>query len=161
MYRESIIHLIGHIVYITLYGVLIVSAVLFYNSLNSVRLLCAGWIILVVGIIFLMWASKSRKKGRMEENLIEIGAYAFVRHPGFLGHILIVFALVIISQHWVSLIVGAILISLLCFAMIEEEKRNIKKFGEAYGDYIKRVPRMNLVAGIIRQIRSRREDGNE
>ena len=111
---------------------------------------------------FLLWSSKSRKKGHVEggigrESLVESGIYAFVRHPEFLGHILIIFALVIISQHWISVIVGAILIVLLCLAMIEEEKRNIEKFGDAYRDYMKRVPRINLIAGIIKQIHSRRK----
>ena len=110
-----------------------------------------------------MWSSKSRKEGHVEEDigreaLVESGMYAFVRHPGFLGHILIIFALIIISQHWISLIIGAILIVLLCLAMIEEEKRNIGKFGKAYVDYMKRVPRINLIAGIIKQIHSKREN---
>jgi len=70
---------------------------------------------------------------------------------------LIIFALIIISQHWISVIVGAVLVALLCLAMIEEEKKNIEKFGDAYIDYMKRVPRINLIAGIIKQIHSRRE----
>jgi len=163
MHKKSIGHLIGHIAYIALYGVSIISAVFLYNSANLAKLLYAGWIILAFGIIFLLWSSKLRKKGHVEEDisreaLVESGLYAFVRHPEFLGHILIIFALTIISQHWISLIVGAILIVLLCFAMIEEEKRNIEKFGDAYRDYMKRVPRINLIAGIIKQIHSKREN---
>ena len=105
----------------------------------------------------MLWSSKSRKKGHAEGiGLVESGMYAFVRHPEFLGHILIISALVIISQHWISFIVGAILIVLLCLAMIDEEKRNIEKFGNAYRDYMKRVPRINLIAGIIRQINRRK-----
>jgi len=155
MHKKS--HLISHIAYIGLYGMLIISTIIHYNSADLTELLYAGWIILAFGIIFLLWSSKSRKKGHVEggigrESLVESGMYAFVRHPEFLGHILIIFALVIISQHWISLIIGAILIVLLCFAMIEEEKRNIEKFGNAYMDYMKRVPRINLIAGIIRQI---------
>ena len=42
--------------------------------------------------------------------------------------------------------------------MIEEEKRNIEKFGDAYRDYMKRVPRINLLVGIMRQIHSKKED---
>ena len=159
--HKKIGHLIGHIAYIGLYGVLIISTIFLYNSANLAKLVYAGWIILAFGIIFLLWSSKSRKKGHAEgigrESLVESGMYAFVRHPEFLGHILIIFALVIISQHWISLIVGAILIVLLCLAMIEEEKRNIEKFGDAYRDYMKRVPRINLIAGIIKQIHSKRE----
>ena len=159
--HKKIGHLIGHIAYIGLYGVLIISTIFLYNSANLAILLYAGWIVLVFGIIFLLQSSKSRKKGHVEEDsrgaLVESGMYAFVRHPEFLGHILIIFALVIISQHWISLIVGAILIVLLCLAMIEEEKRNIEKFGDAYREYMKRVPRINLIAGIIKQIHSKRE----
>ncbi|MCU4139201.1 MAG: Protein-S-isoprenylcysteine O-methyltransferase Ste14 [Methanophagales archaeon] len=155
MHKKS--HLVGHIAYIGLYGMLIISTIIHYNSADLAELVYAGWIILAFGIIFLLWSSKSRKKGHAEGiGLVERGMYAFVRHPEFLGHILIISALVIISQHWISFIVGAILIVLLCLAMIEEEKRNIEKFGNAYRDYMKRVPRINLIAGIIKQINRRK-----
>jgi len=162
MQKKSIGHLIGHIAYIFLYGVLVISTVFLYNSANLVKLLYTGWVILTLGIVFLLWSSKSRKKGHTEDNssrkaLVESGMYAFVRHPEFLGHILIIFALVIISQHLICLITGAILIVLLCLAMIEEEKRNIKKFGDSYRDYMKRVPRINLIVGIIKHSKSKRK----
>ncbi len=161
MDNKNIGHLIGHTVYVCLYGVLIISTVFLYNSANLAKLLYAGWVILAFGIIFLLWSSKSRKEGHIEEDvrreaLVESGMYAFVRHPEFLGHILIIFALIIISQHWISLIVGAILVALLCLAMIEEEKRNIEKFGDAYREYMKRVPRINLIAGIMRKYKWRK-----
>jgi len=156
------LHLIGHIVYAGLYGILIASAISCYNSANLAELLYAGWAILTFGIIFLLWSSKSRKKryreniSKSRETFVESGTYAFVRHPEFLSHILIIFALIVISQHWISLAVGTILIVLLCLAMVEEERRNIEKFGDAYKDYMKRVPRINLVAGIVGQMRSGR-----
>jgi len=157
MHKKSIGHLIGHIAYIGLYGMLIISTIIHYNSADLAKLVYAGWIILAFGIVFLLWSSKTREKGQAEGiGLVERGMYAFVRHPEFLGHILIIFALVIISQHWINFIVGAILIVLLCLAMIEEEKRNMEKFGNAYMDYMKRVPRINLIAGIIRQINRRK-----
>ena len=160
MHKKSIDHLIGHIAYIALYVVLIISTVFLYNSADLAKLLYAGWIILAFGIVFLLWSSGSRKKGH-EEGIVESGMYAFVRHPEFLGHILIIFALVIISQHWISLIVGAVLVALLCLAMIEEEKRNIGKFGDAYRDYMKRVPRINLIAGIVKHSKRENEDDDK
>ena len=159
MHKKS--HLVGHIAYIGLYGVMIISTIILYDSADLAGLVYAGWIIMAFGIIFLFCSSKSRKKGHAEGiGLVESGMYAFVRHPEFLGHILIIFALVIISQHWINFIVGAILIVLLCLAMIEEE-RNIEKFGNAYRDYMKRVPRINLIAGIIKQINRKNKDGNK
>jgi len=160
MHKKS--HLVGHIAYIGLYGMLIISTIILYDSADLAGLVYAGWMIIAFGIIFLLCSSKSRKKGHAEGiGLVESGMYAFVRHPEFLGHILIIFALVIISQHWISFIVGAILIVLLCLAMIEEEKRNIEKFGDAYRDYMKRVPRINLIAGIIKQIHKKRGNKDE
>jgi len=157
MHKKSIGHLIAHIAYIGLYVVMIISTIIHYNSADLAGLVYAGWIIMAFGIIFLLCSSKSRKKGHAEGiGLVESGMYAFVRHPEFLGHILIISALVIISQHWISFIVGAILIVLLCLAMIEEEKRNIEKFGNAYTDYMKKVPRINLIAGIIKYISRRK-----
>ena len=152
--HKDVAHLIGHVVYVVLYGVLVISAIstiLLCNSANLAKLLCAG-VILATGIFFLLWSSRSRKKGQA---LVQSGPYAFVRHPEFLGHILIIFALIVISQHWISLIVGAILIVLLYLAMIKEEKRNVEKFGNAYRDYMRKVPRINLIAGIIRRMRSK------
>ena len=156
---KHVTRLIGHAVYISLYGLLIVLSILFYNSANLVKLLRVGWMILIFGIIFLLWSSRSRKKEHAKEEketLVESGMYAFVRHPEFLGHILIIFALILIAQYWINLIIGAILIILLYFAMLEEEKRNLEKFGDAYKDYMKRVPRINLLTGIIRQMRRKR-----
>ncbi len=125
--------------YIVLYGALVISVILL--SANLAKLLCAG-VILATGIVFLLWSSGSRKRGQA---LVQSGPYAFVRHPEFLGHILIIFALIVISQHWISPIVGTILIVPLYVAMIEEEGRNVEKFGKACRDYMRRVPRINLI----------------
>jgi len=40
----------------------------------------------------------------------------------------------------------------------EEEKRNIEKFGVSHRDYMERVPRINSLTGIIRQMRRRKEN---
>jgi protein-S-isoprenylcysteine O-methyltransferase Ste14 len=167
-HEKSIIHVAGHITYILLYGLLIVICILFYNWANMEIVLYLGWITLAFGIVFLLWSSQSRKKGRAsgeksisKETLVESGMYSFVRHPEFLGHILIIFALVLIAQHWASSIIGAMLIILLCLAMVEEEKRDIEKFGGAYKDYMKRVPRINLLTGIIRQMHRKKKNEKE
>ena len=138
------------------------STIYLYNFANLVILLYAGWITLAFGIVFLLWSSKSRRKGHVEKDIskeafVKNGIYTFVRHPEFLGHILIIFALIIISQHRISLIAGAILVALLYLAMIEEEKENIEKFGNAYRDYMKRVPRINLIKGVMRKYKWRKE----
>jgi len=66
MHKKSIGHLIAHIAYIALYGVLIISTIFLYNSANLAILLYAGWIILAFGIIFLYFSVvvKQITKGR-------------------------------------------------------------------------------------------------
>jgi len=94
----------------------------------------------------------------MRETFIQSGLYAYVRHPEFLGHILIIISLVFMAQHPISIAIGSVLLSLLCIEIVEEEKRNIEKFGEVYKDYMRRVPRINLLAGIIKSIRERKSE---
>jgi hypothetical protein len=50
---------------------------------------------------------------------------------------------------------------LLSFAIIEEERRNMEKFGDAYKDYMKRIPRINILIGIIRQMHGRKGNKGE
>ena len=67
--NKNIGHLIGHVVYVGLYVVLIISTIFLYNSANLAELVYAGWIILAFGIIFLLWSSKSRREGHVEEDI--------------------------------------------------------------------------------------------
>jgi len=58
--------------------------------------------------------------------------------------------LMMIGQHWTSYVVGAGLIAFLYIAAWQEEELNREKFGAAYADYMKRVPRVNAILGLIR-----------
>lgn len=164
-HEKNTVHMAGHIAYIALYSLLIIFTILFYNWANSEVLLYPGWIFLALGISILLLATSSRKKGYASEtkvankNLVESRMYAFVSHPGFLGHILVIFALILLGQRWPNLVIGATMIVLLYLAMIREEKMNIEKFGDEYERYMQKVPRINLLAGIIRQMRYKK--GNE
>lgn len=162
--NESIYHILGHIAYIIMYCLMILFSILFYNSVNSIILLYIGWFTLVFGLIIVLYSSQLRQKARIQENkvvretFVENGLYSLVRHPEFLGHILIFLALIFIAQHILNLVIGIILIVLLYFAMIDEEKKNIEKFGNTYKDYMHRVPRVNLLIGIIRLIHKKNKE---
>ena len=159
MKDEKNLHLIGHIIYITLYISLIASSIIFYNSANLAASLYAGWIIFACGVVVLVSSSQTRRRSyRMGEAFTQSGLYAYVRHPEFLGHMLIIVSLVFMAQHPISVAIGSVLLSLLCIEIVEEEKRNIEKFGEVYKDYMRKVPRINLLAGIIKSIRERKSE---
>ncbi|RLG07347.1 MAG: hypothetical protein DRN59_01425 [Thaumarchaeota archaeon] len=156
---ERTSHLIGHVLYIALYISLIASSIIFYNSANLTALSYAGWIIFACGLAILVSSSQTRRKSyRMREAFTQSGLYAYVRHPEFLGHMLIIVSLVFMAQHPISIAMGSALLSLLCIEIMEEERRNLKRFGDAYKDYMRRVPRINLLTGIIKSRRERKSE---
>ena len=145
--RKPGVHLIGHAVYIVLYGLQIALSIFFYRSGPINVLIYAGWCILIFGVFMVSWSIISRKR---EMGFVSNGIYAFVRHPEFLGHMLIISSLALLTQHLFSFIVGGVLIFLLYLAMVEEEKENLEKFGDSYREYMQGVPRVNLILGVLR-----------
>jgi protein-S-isoprenylcysteine O-methyltransferase Ste14 len=82
--------------------------------------------------------------------VVDSGIYAVVRHPMYLGLILVLLATILISQHWLTALFSVPWILLLCNAVRGEDKRNSEKFGDDYKRYMQSVPRMNLPVGLIR-----------
>jgi protein-S-isoprenylcysteine O-methyltransferase Ste14 len=85
--------------------------------------------------------------------LVDTGIYAAVRHPQYLGGILAIFvATPLLYQHWLFValgIPGAILVYL---GAKQEDKRLIDKFGDKYVEYMSKVPRMDILTGVIRLV---------
>ena len=89
--------------------------------------------------------------------LVDTGIYAVVRHPQYTGGIYAIFlATPLLYPHWLFAVLGVIGIVFLYLSTREEDKRLIEKFGEAYTDYMQRVPGMNIFLGIIRAWRRRK-----
>jgi protein-S-isoprenylcysteine O-methyltransferase Ste14 len=66
--------------------------------------------------------------------------------------------MVLLSQHWLNSVLGAIVIALLYNDMRREEKSNLERFGDDYRRYMAQVPRMNFLAGTIRLLLQRIEE---
>lgn len=135
----------------------IVLCLFFYNWAKIDFLAYMGWIILIFGIIVL-WKSQmdframSKKEGRNwleTSNIIDKGIYSITRHPMYLSFILMALGLIFISQYWLVVLIGILRILMLYYVMIEEEKMDLEKFGCEYKDYMKKVPRLNFIKGII------------
>jgi len=160
-HNRSGVQVAGNVAYAIIFLLMFIFAFLFYDSANLTVVLSSGWILFAFGVCMLLLASQSRRrardKGDVSKNVvIESGMYAYVRHPEFFSQFFIAFGLILISQYWISIIVGAVLIAFLGLAIMDEEKRNKEKFGDAYTAYMQRVPRINLIAGIVRQIKAKR-----
>jgi protein-S-isoprenylcysteine O-methyltransferase Ste14 len=88
--------------------------------------------------------------------LVDSGIYAIVRHPqmGTAG-LLMCIALMLVTQHWVSIALGVPAMALVYLDLLKADQRLVGKFGDAYRRYMERVPRVNFVSGIIRLVTRR------
>lgn len=138
----------------------VVMCVLFYNSAGLVFLVYLGWALLAVGFFALggparrafqrRGGAKSREEWLQTQQLVESGIYAVIRHPMYLGFMVYVAALMLIAQHWLSVLLGGPILVYLYVSMRAEERINLQKFGHDYRDYMQRAPRMNVLVGLFR-----------
>jgi protein-S-isoprenylcysteine O-methyltransferase Ste14/NAD-dependent dihydropyrimidine dehydrogenase PreA subunit len=141
--------IIGGIVYGTFFGP--------YLGLEILRYV--GWIVLAVGLpFFFSPAIWFPRKGKPQEGkslmdttvVVESGTYGIVRHPQILGCILLMLASALVSQHWLTTIPGVLMTAWFYTELPKEERGLILKFGDLYKRYMQKVPRMNLLLGVIR-----------
>jgi protein-S-isoprenylcysteine O-methyltransferase Ste14 len=121
-----------------------------------------GWGIWMVAVS-LIWASilsprsKEVAQRREDEDCASItvdgGIYAVIRHPRYLGWLLVYVAVMMLTQHWLA--VAFAIPGMACVYLISrrEDRRLIEKLGPAYEQYMQCVPALNLAAGMIRLLR--------
>ena len=124
-----------------------------------------GWVVWAVGMVLVMapiimfprrGGVPKGKSFVSTTQLVDTGIYSVVRHPQYLGGILAVFApTLLLYPHWLFGVLGIVGAVVLYMGAREEDQRLIKQFGEDYQHYMQRVPRMNILAGLIRLIRYR------
>jgi len=125
-----------------------------------------GWLVWLVGMVLVLapmilfprrGGVPHGKSFVHTTQLVDSGIYALVRHPQYLGGILSIFvATVLLYPHWLFAILAIPGIIILYWSAKEEEKLLIAQFGNAYRAYSQRVPRMNLILGIYRQLKQSR-----
>jgi protein-S-isoprenylcysteine O-methyltransferase Ste14 len=130
---------------------------------SALRIL--GWIIWLISILFgVLPIIIFRARGGVPQGksyvkttlLVEDGLYGIVRHPQYLAGILLNFALILISQHWLVILLGLPAMVLMYIDIQKADKNEIEIFGDAYLDYMERVPQIYFILGIVRQFQYRR-----
>jgi protein-S-isoprenylcysteine O-methyltransferase Ste14 len=99
-----------------------------------------------------------RKHGRIEDGgsymqtrtVVDRGLYSIVRHPQYLGYMLLASGFAFLSQHWLVMVLAAAGIAAFYCQAVEEERTCRARLGAAYAQYMQRVPRFNLVLGAFR-----------
>ena len=151
----------------------IIATVLLYDKNGSPVIINLGWIILWISAIFgwlpILTFKKYGKVAKRDSYmkttaLVDRGVYAIVRHPQYLAGMLMGLVLILITTHWIVVILGIVVIIVTYGDTYSEEASCIAKFGDAYNQYMKRVPRVNFLLGIIRligkKIHSRKKEGD-
>jgi protein-S-isoprenylcysteine O-methyltransferase Ste14 len=88
-------------------------------------------------------------------HLVDRGVYRLVRHPQYLGYILLVLGFGLLRPHLVilGLAVGATVS--FCVQALWEERACRYRWTSSYEAYMRRVPRFNLPLGAVRAMRER------
>jgi protein-S-isoprenylcysteine O-methyltransferase Ste14 len=86
--------------------------------------------------------------------VVDRGVYRIVRHPQYVGYVLLVSGFAALSQHPVSATLAVLSACAFCLQALEEEKFCQAQFGESYRDYVRRVPRFNFLVGLVRYLAS-------
>ncbi|MGD2250616.1 MAG: isoprenylcysteine carboxylmethyltransferase family protein [Candidatus Methanofastidiosia archaeon] len=148
-----------------IYGPILVVQVilvfLFYNRLHNTLLLLTGWILIILFMVIgYLPRREFQKSGNIPEGksyiettaLVETGIYNVVRHPQFLSWIFLSAGLAFISQHFLSFL---LVISVAVFIYLEALRADtplLEKFGDDYKQYMQKVPRLNILQGILKKI---------
>ena len=142
----------------------IVLVFFYYNYYNIGFLI---WISLGFIILFVVIGSLPRiafkkyggiEKGKSHINttmLVDKGIYAIIRHPYWLCWIMLSISLTLLSQHWIMILLALMVCPIIYFETFYLDKGLLKKFGEEYREYAKRVPRMNLIIGLIKFLKAK------
>ena len=126
------------------------SGVWNHSDINLLEVI--GWLLYIPSAILVIssMAGLSRK-GKPQgpdftetTSIIKSGIYGSIRQPMTLGLAIWSLAIILVFQSVVTLILG--LGSLFCFWMAarKESEYNIRKFGDDYSEYMKKVPMWNL-----------------
>jgi protein-S-isoprenylcysteine O-methyltransferase Ste14 len=110
-----------------------------------------------------------RKKGEVRKRqsyihttrLVDTGIYSVVRHPQYVSFILFAIAGMLLFQHCIVILLGVTILPLTYIDLLRADKDAIKKFGEEYNAYMKKVPRANFLIGLARLSKGIRKKSQE
>ena len=128
------------------------------ETVEVIGLQYMAWALWIVAMVFLFLPMPTlRGRGGVQkgmsyvetETLVETGVYSLVRHPQYLGWMLMYIAVLLFKLNWILAILGIAGVTCVVLFTVQEEALLIDRFGECYRRYMQAVPRFNLLAGVI------------
>jgi len=110
----------------------------------------------LTGLVFLLVGSALRAQARRtlgkyfspvvrilpDHKLIRYGVYKHIRHPGYLGELLLYFSVPLFFHSLYGFLVMVFLIPFILYRIRVEEQVLIEKFGDEYRDYMRQSKRL-------------------
>ncbi|MBN1644285.1 MAG: isoprenylcysteine carboxylmethyltransferase family protein [Dehalococcoidales bacterium] len=142
---------------------LVLTGVLEVNSYTA--MFVVGWVVWAIGMaLVLSPIIMFPRRGGISKGdsfvkttrLVNTGIYAMVRNPQYLGGILSIFVTTFLwYPHWLFAVLGVAGTVIVYQSIKDEERQLLERFGDEYSLYMQNVPRMNILAGVIRLLKRR------
>lgn len=122
-----------------------------------------GWAVWVCGAILIilpliMIYGRSKSKGWIDIiPIVDSGIYSLVRHPLYLGWLLMYVVVIFFGQHWIPLVMGIAGMACVYLISVQEDMRLAVSLGDDYVRYMQKTPRMNILLGLVRVLQRRKK----
>jgi len=127
------------------------------------QLFWPGAVIWLIGMVMVIYPFiYFKRKGGVHKGsayvhttkIVTGGLYGIVRHVQYTGGILSIFiATPLLYPHWIFVLLGIPGIWLTYLGTRREDAFLVGKFGEDYRNYMKQVPGINILAGVLRKLK--------
>ena len=107
---------------------------------NYIRVPIALIVLVISGLLAWTGLKIVFRETREEPQVITSGVFSIVRHPIYLGSILLYLGFILLSLSLLSALVWILIIVFYYMISRYEEKLLIQRFGSAYEEYKKKVP---------------------
>ena len=94
----------------------------------------------------------TRRQFLRNNQVVDRGVYALVRHPQYLGYALLNVGLSALNLSWATAVLAILAFLFFYLQSGQEERFCHQQMGAAYATYCQRVPRFNLLLGLFRTL---------
>ncbi len=153
--------IIASIQFLSMVGQVVLMGFFFENH-NLHYLPIIGYVLITIAFVFLASGSivlyeggEIKEKRRPRIRFEEKGIYTVIRHPMYLGLMILFIGMMFMSDlRWSSILAFPSVI-IMYYYMIKEESIFIERFGDDFKEYMERVPRLDIFLGIYRIIKKK------
>ena len=110
-----------------------------------------GWVFQLLGVLLfalsfqsLLTKGQSSKEDKEPTVIVDSSVYRLTRHPMYAGIGIWAMGMTLCRPNPVSAIIAGVCAAFTLLAAVKEDTYNLKRFGEPYARYMKRVPLANV-----------------